>query len=79
MVWLEAKAPIVHIRFDRQTVRYTLAELPTRALAYCCTAHRSHGSDYATVVMAIDRTYTVPLDHTLLYTAITRAHDAFGR
>ena len=72
---IDHKAKLLRIRFDRQIVEYPFAELSRLALAYCCTMHKSQGSEYPVVVVAVDRGHTVLLDRKLLYTAITRATD----
>ena len=45
-------------------MQYTFAELPTLALAYCCTVYKSHGSEYATAVMAVNRVHSALPDRT---------------
>ena len=72
---IDHKLRLLRIRFDRQLVEYPFSELSTLALAYCCTVHKSQGSEYPVVVVAVDRGHTVLLDRKLLYTAITRATD----
>lgn len=42
-------------------------------LAYACTVHKSQGSEYDTVIIALPATPSVMLKRNLLYTAITRA------
>ena len=59
------KARITRTRFDRQSVQYTFAELPTLEVAYCCTVRKSQGSEYRTVVMAVNCAHTVMLDRKL--------------
>ena len=72
---IDHKAKLLRIRFDRQRVDYPFGGLSTLAMAYCCTVHKSQGSEYPVVAMAVDRGHTVLLDRKLLYTAITRATD----
>ena len=72
---IDRKGQVLHIRFDRQLVVYPFASLSTLAMAYCCTVHKSQGSEYPVVVIAVDRGHTILLDRKLLYTAITRATD----
>lgn len=72
---IDRKDRAMHIRFDRQLVLYPLSTLSALALAYCCTVHKSQGSEYPVVVIAVDRGHTILLDRKLLYTAITRATD----
>lgn len=62
---IHRKARITRTRFDCQSVQYTFAELPTLELAYCCTVRKSQGSEYRTVVMAVNCAHTVVLDRKL--------------
>eukprot|EP00037_Helgoeca_nana_P022685 m.233043 g.233043 ORF g.233043 m.233043 type:complete len:917 (-) comp26078_c0_seq1:22-2772(-) len=59
---------------DHRKVSYTFAELESNlVLAYACTIHKSQGSEYDAVVIALDMNHGVMLRRSLLYTAITRA------
>jgi len=42
-------------------------------LAYCCSIHKSQGSEFQTVIMPVVRGYSKMLRRNLLYTGITRA------
>ncbi len=61
-------------RFDADgaEVAYDGAEMDELALAYACTVHKSQGSEYPAVVVALLSTHRVMLSKNLLYTAITR-------
>ncbi|MBT8039480.1 MAG: ATP-dependent RecD-like DNA helicase [Gammaproteobacteria bacterium] len=61
------------IDFDGQEVRYPFGELSKLDLAYCVTVHKSQGSQYGVVVVAVDTSNSILLSRKLLYTAITRA------
>ena len=43
------------------------------ALAYACTIHKSQGSEFPAVVVAVAREHALMLRRNLLYTAFTRA------
>lgn len=57
---------------DGRTVRYEGDDLDNLVLAYAVTIHKSQGSEYAAVVMAIHSQHFVMLRRNLLYTGITR-------
>lgn len=61
------------VDFDGKKTVYEISDLEELTLAYAITVHKSQGSEFDTVVMAIS--YGVPMIMTrnLLYTAITRA------
>lgn len=42
-------------------------------LAYCCTVHKSQGSEYQNVIMVMTMAHKLMLQRKLFYTAITRA------
>ena len=42
-------------------------------LAYAITVHKSQGSEYHTVIMALVNSHAIMLQRNLLYTAVTRA------
>jgi exodeoxyribonuclease V alpha subunit len=56
---------------DRQ-VAYDFGELDELALAYALTTHKSQGSEYPAVVIALHTQHYMMLQRNLLYTAITR-------
>lgn len=55
------------------SVTYQRADLNQITLAYCCSIHKSQGSEFQTVIMPIVRGYSKMLRRNLLYTGITRA------
>jgi exodeoxyribonuclease V alpha subunit len=63
----------VKVRFDAQMVRYGRNNLFELALAYCISIHKSQGSEYAAVVMALTTQHFPLLQRNLLYTGVTRA------
>jgi len=56
---------------DRR-VRYGFNELDELDLAYCCSIHKSQGSEYPCVVIPLVTQHFMMLQRNLLYTAITR-------
>ena len=63
---------VLEIDFEGRTVRYPLATVGSLDLAYAITVHRSQGSEYPAVVLAVDTANSVLLDRKLLYTAVSR-------
>ena len=61
---------------DRQElVSYTKAELDELELAYAISVHKSQGSEYKCVILAMVMGHYVMLQRNLLYTAVTRAKE----
>ncbi|MFZ5587820.1 MAG: ATP-dependent RecD-like DNA helicase [Thermodesulfobacteriota bacterium] len=56
---------------ERQVV-YSTAEMDDLSLAYAVTVHKSQGSEYPAVVIALGQEHHVLLNRPLLYTAVTR-------
>ncbi len=63
------------ISFDGIEVEYTKQDLNQITLAYCCSVHKSQGSEFPIVIMPIVRGYHRMLRRNLVYTGITRAKD----
>lgn len=63
----------VVVSFDGKEVVYPKRELNQITHAYCCSIHKSQGSEFPIVVMPILRSYTRMLRRNLIYTGITRA------
>ena len=61
------------INFDGIEVTYERGDLNQITLAYCCSIHKSQGSEFQTVIMPVVRGYSKMLRRNLLYTGITRA------
>jgi exodeoxyribonuclease V alpha subunit len=59
--------------FDARTVTYGFGELDTLVPAYAATIHKSQGSEYEAVVVALMPQHSIMLRRNLLYTAVTRA------
>ena len=61
------------MRFDDDKVAiYEYSDIEELTLAYAVTIHKSQGSEFDTVVIALDANYMLQTRN-LLYTAVTRA------
>ncbi|CAM3972109.1 SF1B family DNA helicase RecD2 [Alkalicoccus chagannorensis] len=61
------------IAFDGTEVTYTRQDLTQITHAYCCSIHKSQGSEFPMVIMPVVRSYSRMLRRKLIYTGITRA------
>lgn len=61
------------ISFDGIEVVYKKQDLNQLTLAYCCSVHKSQGSEFPIVIMPIVKSYHRMLRRNLIYTGITRA------
>ena len=66
---------VVSVNFDGHMVEYTSDMLNELEPAYAMTVHKSQGSEYRAVVLAIVNGSPMLLTRSVLYTAITRAKD----
>ena len=69
------KQDILVVSFDGIEVTYQRNDLNQLTLAYCCSIHKSQGSEFSTVIMPVVRGYMKMLRRNLLYTGITRSKD----
>ena len=67
------KQDLLVVSYDGIEVTYQRGDLNQITLAYCCSIHKSQGSEFQTVIMPIVRGYSKMLRRNLLYTGITRA------
>ena len=67
-----APAEGLSVDFDGRRVDYDATDLEELTLAYAISVHKSQGSEYPAVVVALHRQHHVMLARNLLYTAITR-------
>ena len=67
------KQDMVIISFDGIEVTYTRQDLNQITLAYCCSIHKSQGSEFPIVILPIVKSYYRMLRRNLIYTAITRS------
>jgi exodeoxyribonuclease V alpha subunit len=64
---------LLRIDFDGKIVDYDYSELDEVKIAYCCTVHKSQGSEFPAVVIPLYTGHFILLQRNLLYTAVTRA------
>ncbi|MCF2646653.1 MULTISPECIES: ATP-dependent RecD-like DNA helicase [Niallia] len=67
------KQDMVIISFDGIEATYTRQDLNQITLAYCCSVHKSQGSEFPIVIMPIVKSYYRMLRRNLIYTGITRS------
>lgn len=67
------KKELMIVSFDGIEVTYEKSDLGQLTLAYCCSVHKSQGSEFSMVILPVTRSYMKMLRRNLLYTAITRA------
>ena len=63
----------LEVSFDRRVVPWSWEDLALLELAYAITIHKSQGSEYPAVVVALHGVHGVMLRRNLFYTAVTRA------
>ena len=71
----EDKVDEIVIRFDANEVTYKRSEWNKITLAYCCSIHKSQGSEFKMVILPMVKNYHRMLRRDLTYTAITRASE----
>ena len=59
--------------FDGIEAKYTRQELNQITHAYCCSIHKSQGSEFPIVILPVVKSYHRMLRRNLIYTAITRS------
>lgn len=62
----------LRVDYDGRIVSYDLLELDELTLAYTISVHKSQGSEYAAVIIALTMAHFPMLQRNLLYTAMTR-------
>lgn len=73
----ESKVDELVVSFDDESeLVYKRNELDQLTLAYCCSIHKSQGSEYPLVILPLVDTYSRMLRKDILYTAITRAQSS---
>ena len=73
----ESKVDEMVVSFDDESeLVYKRNELDQLTLAYCCSIHKSQGSEYPLVILPLVDTYSRMLRKDILYTAITRAQSS---
>ncbi|MEI5905730.1 ATP-dependent RecD-like DNA helicase [Bacillus spongiae] len=67
------KQDMVIVSYEGNEVTYTKQDLNQITLAYCCSIHKSQGSEFPIVILPIVKSYYRMLRRNLIYTAITRS------
>lgn len=67
------KKELLVVSYDGIEVTYERSDLNQITLSYCCSIHKSQGSEFPIVIMPIVRSHRKMLKRNLLYTGITRA------
>ncbi|MBD1381253.1 SF1B family DNA helicase RecD2 [Metabacillus arenae] len=67
------KEDMIVISFDGNEVTYTKQDFNQFTHAYCCSIHKSQGSEFPIVVLPVVKSYYRMLRRNLIYTAITRS------
>lgn len=67
------KEDMIVISFDGNEVTYTRQDFNQFTHAFCCSIHKSQGSEFPIVVLPIVKSYHRMLRRNLIYTAITRS------
>jgi len=62
----------ITVEYDGRMVPYDLLELDELSLAYAISVHKSQGSEYGAVIIALTMAHYPLLQRNLLYTALTR-------
>ncbi|WP_458412398.1 ATP-dependent RecD-like DNA helicase [Schinkia sp. CFF1] len=63
------------INYEGTEVMYTRQDLNNITHAYCCSIHKSQGSEFPIVILPIVKGYYRMLRRNLIYTAVTRSKD----
>jgi len=69
---IDAEQGTLTATFDGRDVAYEASDLDELVLAYATSIHKSQGSEYPAVVIALLSQHFVMLSRNLLYTAVTR-------
>ncbi|MFQ5915955.1 MAG: ATP-dependent RecD-like DNA helicase [Nitrospinota bacterium] len=69
---ISAEDQQVVVEFDGRKIQYDFAEMDELVPAYAVSVHKSQGSEYPAVVMALHTQHYVMLQRNLLYTGVTR-------
>jgi len=72
---IDTEEGILWINYESRAVKYEFAELDEVSLAYATTIHKSQGSEYHAVVIALSTQHFTLLERNLLYTAVTRGRN----
>ncbi len=72
VIKLDAVDQVLTVLNEGREVEYEFSDLDELSLAYCCTIHKSQGSEYPAVIIPVHTQHWVMLQRNLIYTGITR-------
>ena len=72
---VDRKNSIIKVRFDDRTAEYSYEQARQLEQAYAITVHKSQGSEFPAVILAVGDTPRKLCYRNLLYTAVTRARN----
>jgi exodeoxyribonuclease V alpha subunit len=75
IVRLDTEEGELDVDFDGKTVSYDIEDLDEINLAYAMSVHKSQGSEYPAVVIALHTSHFPMLHRSILYTAVTRGKE----
>ncbi|WP_141433677.1 ATP-dependent RecD-like DNA helicase [Bacillus sp. 03113] len=67
------KQDMIVVSFDGVEATYTRQDLVQITHAFCCSVHKSQGSEFPIVILPVVKSYYRMLRRNLIYTAITRS------
>lgn len=70
------KEDMIIVSFDGIEATYTRQDLNQITHAYCCSVHKSQGSEFPIVILPVVKSYYRMLRRNLVYTAITRSKNS---
>jgi len=70
---IDHDAETLIVDFEDKHVKYSFDKVPELEPAYAMTVHKSQGSEYHTVILAMTSAASMLLSRSVLYTAMTRA------
>jgi exodeoxyribonuclease V alpha subunit len=70
--YIDGESGAMRVDFDGRSANYERAELDQLVHAYAVSVHKSQGSEYPAVVIALGTQHFMMLQRSLLYTAVTR-------
>jgi exodeoxyribonuclease V alpha subunit len=72
IVRIDTQDEVILVSFGENDVKYELNALDELVPAYCCSVHKSQGSEYPAVIIVLSTQHYKLLQRNLLYTAVTR-------
>ncbi|MFO0826036.1 MAG: ATP-dependent RecD-like DNA helicase [Gemmataceae bacterium] len=69
---IDSDEQMLVVEFEGRPVEYDFNDLDELQLSYCCSIHKSQGSEYPAVVIPVHYQHFTMLQRNLIYTGITR-------